>query len=155
MSEVINTEHLKQLTEGDIMRKFYVAALLTITCLLGLGVTARAQDVDGVVVNVPFDFVAGGANLSAGEYRINRVSSSLNRGLVIQSYSNGGAFLLPIVFEGVPADQAALTFEHIGNRYFLSKIKTLGGVYSMKTPPESVALAEAKSQSTSSSSGMN
>jgi hypothetical protein len=155
MSAVIDSEDLKQLTEGDIMPKLYFAALLTITCLLGFGVGARAQDIDGVVVNVPFDFVAGGVNLPAGEYRINRVSSSLNRELVIKSYSNGGAFLLPIVFEGVPADQAGLTFEHIGNRYFLSKIKTPGGVYSMKTPPESIALAQAKSQSTSSSSGAN
>jgi hypothetical protein len=155
MSAVINIEHVKQLTEGDIMRKFHVAALLTITCLLGLGVGAHAQDVDGVVVNVPFDFVAGGANLPAGQYRINRVSTSVNRELVIHSYSNGGAFLLPIAFEGVSADQAALTFDHIGNRYFLSKIKTLGGVYSMKTPPQSIALAQAKSQSTSSSSGSN
>jgi hypothetical protein len=137
------------------MRKFYVAALLTIACLLGLGVGARAQDIDGVVVKIPFDFVAGGANLAAGEYRISRVSSSINRELAIQSYSNGGAFLLPMVFEGVPADQAALDFEHIGNRYFLSKIKTLGGVYSMKTPSEKIALAQAKSQNTSSSSGTN
>lgn len=137
------------------MLKFYVAALFTITCLLGFDVGAHAQDIDGVVVSVPFDFVAGGANLPAGEYRISRVNSSENRELAIQSYSKGGAFLLPMVFEGVPADQAALDFEHIGNRYFLSKIKTLGGVYSMKTPSERIALAQAKSQSTSSSSGTN
>jgi hypothetical protein len=137
------------------MRKLYVVALLNITCLFGLGVGARAQDVDGVIVNVPFDFVAGGANLPAGEYKIDRVSTNVNRELVIHSYNNSGAFLLPIAFEGVLADQAALTFEHIGNRYFLSKIKTLGGIYSMKTPPESIALARAKSQSTSSSSGTN
>ena len=155
LSEVINSEYVKPLTKGDMMRKFYVVALLNIMCLLGLGVGAHAQDVDGVVVNVPFDFVAGGANLPAGEYRIDRVSTSVNRELVIHSYTNSGAFLLPLVFEGVPADQPALTFEHIGNRYFLSKIKTLGGVYSMKTPPESIALAQARSQSTSSSSGTN
>ena len=137
------------------MLKFYVAALFTITCLLGFDVGAHAQDIDGVVVSVPFDFVAGGANLPAGEYRISRVNSSENRELAIQSYSKGGAFLLPMVFEGVPADQAALDFEHVGNRYFLSKIKTLGGVYSMKTPSERIALAQAKSQSTSSSSGTN
>jgi hypothetical protein len=152
---VIDSEDHKHFTKGDVMKKFYVAALLTITCLLGFGVGARAQDIDGVVVHVPFDFVAGGANLPAGEYRISRVSSSTNRELAIQSYSNGGAFLLPIVFEGVSADQAALTFEHIGNRYFLSKVKTLGGIYSMRTPPERIALAQAKSQSTSSSSGTN
>src|SRR5579862_5292378 len=103
------------------MQKFYVAAVLTITCLLGFDVGARAQDIDGVVVSVPFDFVAGGANLPAGKYKISRVSSTENRELAIQSYSNGGAFLLPIAFEGVPADQAALDCEHIGNRYFLSK----------------------------------
>jgi hypothetical protein len=155
MREVINTENLKQSTEGDIMRKFYVAALLTITCLLGLGAAARAQDVDGVVVNVPFDFVAGGATLPAGQYRINRVNPGVNRELLIHSYSNGGAFVLPVAFDEVLTDQPTLSFEHIGNRYFLSKIKTPGGVYSMKTPPERIALAQAKSQSTSSSSGTN
>jgi len=137
------------------MKKFHVIALLVFTCLLGLSVGARAQDVDGVVVTVPFDFVAGGATLPAGQYRINRVNPGVNRELLIHSYSNGGAFVLPVVFDGVLTDQPTLSFEHIGSRYFLSKIKTPGGVYSMKTPPENIALAQAKSQSTSSSSGTN
>jgi hypothetical protein len=137
------------------MKKFHVIALLVFTCLLGLSVGARAQDVDGVVVTVPFDFVAGGATLPAGQYRINRVNPGVNRELLIHSYSNGGAFVLPVVFDGVLTDQPTLSFEHIGSRYFLSKIKTPGGVYSMKTPPENIALAQAKSQTTSSSSGTN
>ena len=137
------------------MKKFHVIALLVFTCLLGLSVGARAQDVDGVVVTVPFDFVAGGATLPAGQYRINRVNPGVNRELLIHSYSNGGAFVLPVVFDGVLTDQPTLSFEHIWSRYFLSKIKTPGGVYSMKTPPENIALAQAKSQSTSSSSGTN
>ena len=137
------------------MKKFHVIALLVFTCLLGLSVGARAQDVDGVVVTVPFDFVAGGATLPAGQYRINRVNPGVNRELLIHSYSNGGAFVLPVVFDGVLTDQPTLSFEHIGSRYFLSKIKTPGGVFSMKTPSERIALAQAKSQSTSSSSGTN
>ena len=108
------------------MKTFHVTALLILICLLGLGVGARAQDVDGVVAAVPFDFVAGGANFPAGEHRINRVSSTLNRELFIHSYSNGGAFLIPMVFDGVPADQPTLSFEHIGDRFFLLKIKTSG-----------------------------
>ena len=108
------------------MNKFHVTPLLVLTSLLGLGLGARAQDVDGAVATVLVDFVAEGANLPAGEYRINRVSSSLNGELVIHSYSNGGAFLIPMVFGGVPADQPTLSFEHIGDRYFLSKIKTPG-----------------------------
>ena len=137
------------------MKTFHITALLVFACLIGLNVGTRAQDVDGVVVTVPFDFVAGGATLPAGQYRINRVNPGVNRELLIHSYSNGGAFVLPVVFDGVLTDQPTLSFEHIGSRYFLSKIKTPGGVYSMKTPPENIALAQAKSQSTSSSSGTN
>ena len=136
------------------MKTLHVTALLVLTCLLGLGVGAHAQDVDGVIVTVPFDFVASGTTLPAGEYRINRVNSGSNRELVIYS-RNGGAFVLPVAFDEVLTDQPMLSFEHIGNRYFLSRIKTPGGVYSMKTPPERIALAQAKSQSTSSSSGTN
>jgi hypothetical protein len=137
------------------MKTLHVTALLVLTCLIGLSVGAHAQDVDGVVVTVPFDFVAGGTTLPAGEYRINRVNSGSNRELVIHSYSNGGAFVLPVAFDGVLTNQPALSFEHIGGRYFLSRIKTAGGVYTMTTPPARIALAQAKSQGTSSPSGSN
>jgi hypothetical protein len=48
------------------MKTSYFTAVLTLTCLLGLGISARAQDTEGVRVNVPFEFVAGGATLPAG-----------------------------------------------------------------------------------------
>jgi hypothetical protein len=35
------------------MKKSYLTAVLTLTCLLGLGISARAQDTEGVRVNVP------------------------------------------------------------------------------------------------------
>jgi hypothetical protein len=47
------------------MKPSYLAAVLMSMCLLGAGVSARAQDVDAVVVSVPFEFVAGGATLPA------------------------------------------------------------------------------------------
>ena len=134
------------------MKTLPVTALLVLTCLLGLSVGAHAQDVDGVIVTVPFDFVAGGATLPAGEYRINRVNSGSNRELVIHSRS-GGAFVLPVAFDGGLTNQPTLSFEHIGDRYFLSRVKTAGGIYTMTTPPARIALA--KSQSTSSPSGSN
>ena len=137
------------------MKMLHVTALLVPTCLVGLSVAARAHDVGGVVVTVPFDFVAGRATLRAGQYRISRVNPGVNRELVIHSYGNGRAFVLPVAFDDVITDQTTLSFEHIGSRYFLSKIKTPGGVYSMKTPPQRIAVAQAKSQNTSSSSGMN
>jgi hypothetical protein len=56
------------------MKKSYLTAVLTLTCLLGLGISARAQDTEEVRVNVPFEFVAGGATLPAGTYTAGRVS---------------------------------------------------------------------------------
>jgi len=109
------------------MKKFHVIALLVFTCLLGLSVGARAQDVDGVVVTVPFDFVAGGATLPAGQYRINRVNPGVNRELLIHSYSNGGAFVLPVVFDGVLTDQPTLSFEHIGEPVLSQQNQDTGG----------------------------
>src|SRR5690348_15115187 len=99
----------------------HVTALLVLTCLVGLSVGARAQDVDGVFVTVPFDFLAAGATLPAGQCRINRVNPGVNRELVIHSYSNGGAFVLPVAFDGVPTDQPTLSFEHIGSGTFSAK----------------------------------
>ena len=48
------------------MKKSYLTAVLTLTCMLGLGISARAQDTEGVRVNVPFEFVAGGSDPACG-----------------------------------------------------------------------------------------
>ena len=137
------------------MKKSYLMALLMFTCLLGVGVSARAQDADAVVVSVPFEFVAGGATLPAGEYRVSRVNPGLNREIAISGYNKGGAFLLPQAFDNGPNDQPTLSFEHLGGKYFLSKIKTLSGVYTMPTSRELIMLGKTNSPSsgTPSASG--
>jgi hypothetical protein len=63
-------------------------------------------------VNVPFDFVAGGETLPAGTYSVSRVSTEAQPDLAIRS-DDKSALLLPIVFHGVPDDQAKLGFEHV------------------------------------------
>src|ERR1700678_3881467 len=83
----------KQCHQGEIMKKSYLAAVLTLTCVLGIGVSASAQDTDAVVVTVPFEFVAGGATLPAGEYRVSRISPGVNRELAIRGSDKGTAFL--------------------------------------------------------------
>jgi hypothetical protein len=139
------------------MKKSYFAAVLTLMCLLGVGVSARAQDADAVVVSVPFEFVAGGATLPAGEYRISRVNPGTNRELAISGYNRGNAFLLPLAFDDVAAakGQPKLDFERVGGKYFLTGIKTLSGVYTMPASREMVMLAKANTPapSTSSASG--
>jgi hypothetical protein len=150
-------KELTHIDKGEVMKKSYVIAVLMLTCLLGVGVSARAQDADAIVVSAPFEFVAGGATLPAGEYRISRIHPGINRELVISGYDKGNAFLLPLVFDGVAAanGQPTLTFEHLGGKYFLTGIKTLSGVYTLPASREMVMLGKATtpSSSTSSASG--
>jgi hypothetical protein len=136
------------------MKKSLLTALLVLTCLLGVGASARAQESDTVVVSVPFEFVAGGAILPAGEYRINRVNPGVNQELAIHGYSKGNAFLLPLTFDEVATanGQPTLSFEHVGGKYFLRGIKTLSGVYTMPALREMVMLGKANSPSPSTSS---
>jgi hypothetical protein len=73
------------------MKKAYLTAVLTLTCMLGLGISARAQDTEGVRVNVPFEFVAGGATLPAGTYTVGRLSLEAFSGIAISSLWPWGA----------------------------------------------------------------
>ena len=75
------------------MKKSYLTAALMLTSLLGVGISARAQDADAVVVSVPFEFVAGAATLPAGEYRVSRVNPGANRELAINGNNKGNTFL--------------------------------------------------------------
>jgi hypothetical protein len=134
------------------MKKSYLTVALMFMCLLGVGVSAHAQGADAVVVSVPFEFVAGGATLPAGEYRVSRVNPGANRELAISGYNKDSAFLLPLAFDNGPADQPTLSFEHVGGKYFLSRIKTLSGVYTMPASREMVMLGKANSPSPSTSS---
>jgi hypothetical protein len=135
------------------MKKSYVMAVLMLTCLLGMRVSAHAQDVDAVVVTVPFEFVAGGATLPAGEYRVSRTNPGVNRELTISGYNKGGAFMLPAAFDAATGAEPTLSFERVGGKYFLTRIKTLSGIYTMPASREKVMLGQANPPSTPSPSG--
>jgi hypothetical protein len=134
------------------MKKSYLTAVLMLTCLLGVGVSARAQDADAVVVSVPFEFVAGRSTLPAGEYRVSRVSPTVNRELAISGHNKENAFLLPRAFDDGPTNLPTLSFEHVGGKYVLSRIKTLSGVYTMATPGEIAMLGQANTPNPNASS---
>jgi hypothetical protein len=129
------------------MKKSYLAAVLMLTCLLGVGVSARARDADGVAVSVPFEFVAAGVTLPAGDYRVSRDNPGANRELAISGYKKGKVFVLPVAFENGPSNQPTLSFEHVGGKYFLSSIKTPSGVYTLPASREMIMLGKANSPS--------
>jgi hypothetical protein len=143
------------------MKNSYLTAVLTLSCLLGLGISARAQELDQIAVKVPFEFVAGGQTLPAGTYSVSRASSGDPRSLVIRSNDNS-VFLLPSYFDGDPVsvnggsgDHAQLGFKHVGDKYFLSEVQTLGGVYALRTPRPMTQVAQMKDHGNGSPSGSN
>src|ERR1700690_2911234 len=143
------------------MNKSYLAVIFTLTSLLGLGISARAQELDKIAVKVPFDFVAGGQTLPAGTYSVSRASSGDPRSLIIRSNDNS-VFLLPSYFDGDQVsvnggsgDHAQLGFKHVGDKYFLSGVETLGGVYALRTPRPMTQVAQMKDHGNGSPSGSN
>jgi hypothetical protein len=138
------------------MKTSYCTVVLTLTCLLGLGISAHAQDANGVVVKVPFEFVAGGKTLPAGKYSVGRLSPGIHPTLFIDSKGSGAsALVLPSVPDGVPSGHTALSFERAGNQVFLSKVETPAGVYTVLTPRTITNLAKMNDRGTMSSSGTN
>ena len=136
------------------MRKQLLSAVLALTCVLGLGLGAQAESDNRVVTNVPFEFVAAGATLPAGIYTVDRVSTPSDSHLIIRN-SEHGIFLLPASFDGASVQGALLSFEHVGNKYFLSKVKTLAGVYTIGTPRALTTAAQKKTVDGESSTGTN
>jgi hypothetical protein len=138
------------------MKTSYFTVVLTMTCLFGLGISAHAQDTSGVVVKVPFEFVAGGKTLPAGTYSVGRLSPAIPSALIIDSKDNGAfALVLPIILDGDSAGHAELSFERVGDKYFLSKVGTPAGVYTIPTPRAMTKLAQMNDHGITSSSGTN
>jgi hypothetical protein len=136
------------------MKTSYFAVVLTMTCLLGLGISAHAQDASGVVVKVPFEFVVGGKTLPAGTYSVGRLSPGIHPSLIIDSKDNGAfALVLPIVPDGDSVGCTELSFERVGGKYFLSKVATPAGVYTLLTSRAMTRLAQMNDHSVTSSSG--
>jgi hypothetical protein len=120
-----------------------------------LVVKAHAQDPDGVVVKVPFEFVAGERTMPAGTYSVGRISSvDPHSGLIIRNYDNSVLVLTTLV-ETASAQQPALSFEHVEDKYFLSKIETPGGIYTIPVPRAVSALVQVRDHSSVSASGSN
>jgi hypothetical protein len=136
------------------MKKQYATVLLALICLLGLSVGAQAEDEGKIVVNVPYAFVAAGKTLPAGTYSVSRISPETHRGLIIRS-GEQTAFVLPVTSDDIPAEHARLSFEHVGDKYFLSSVETPLGTYTIATPRPETKVAKVREQEAGSSSGTN
>ncbi len=75
-------------------------------------------------VNVPFDFVAGGAHLPAGRYSVYHVATKSM--ILVESVSGKGAAFMQvsIATAGPGNNPNTLLFNQYDNRYFLSQVTT-------------------------------
>jgi hypothetical protein len=116
--------------------KNYARTLVAIAFLLGLTSAVNAKAQDGVIVVMPFEFVAGAKLMPAGTYEVRASSDDKTSStLLISSRDHGTAMLvLPYVSESVVTDTPELSFERVGGQYFLSTIQTAQTVYRMHVP---------------------
>jgi hypothetical protein len=142
------------------MKTTYARFLSAFFGLAALAVASRAQAVDQIIVNVPYDFVVSGKTLPAGEYRINRVSENNNLTLEITGLENHeGALLVSNEVTTNREDKPTLSFQHVGDQYFLSKIETAEHIFTVPVSAAKaaavVAMKKQTNPSTGSSSGSN
>lgn len=140
------------------MKTIYVRFLSAFFGLAALAAATRAQAVDQIIVNVPYDFVVAGKTLPAGTYKVNRINDRGINELSIISFENRtGALLVSTEVSATTENKAALSFQHIGDQYFLSKITTAEHIFTIPVSAKSapVIAKNQTSPSTSSSSGSN
>ncbi len=105
-------------------RALVMAAVMALTAM---ATTRVAQAQNAIAVNVPFDFVAGGKTLPAGEYSV-RASGAGNTLILIDRKDTSVSALI-ITHAVVSRDmqtESKLVFNRYGDRYFLSQVWSEG-----------------------------
>lgn len=120
------------------MKKQISRVLLGLVAALALTVVADAQVLRKVSINVPFDFVAGGKQMAAGNYTVRRIGSDAQTVLVIRNEdSHTSAIILSNAGKANPT-AAAFVFRRHGGKHFLAEI-SMPGTASVRELPKSSA----------------
>ena len=130
------------------MKKHYLRILLALIGMAGLGIATTAQDLDHLVVKIPYAFVASGKTLPAGTYTLVRASNSETRALVLDNFENHASVI--VVAETVENNYAAksgVSFEQVGGQIFLSQIQTADHLFTIPVTRAEMLQASAKSHS--------
>jgi hypothetical protein len=115
-----SSEYIK----GDTMKKYRVHLLSIVAIALAAGISAHAQIIGQIEATIPFQFHAGSAKFPPGKYVLRVEQGSDLSTMEIQSYDGHASALFEIRDAQAPASpkKTELVFNHVGNRYFLSKI---------------------------------
>ncbi len=105
-------------------RAMVMAGMIAVTMMASTRV-ARAQE--PMVVNVPFDFVAGSKTLPAGEYAVKTTGPTHTLVLIDRKDATASIFLnTNAVVANDAQSESKLVFNRYGDRYFLSQVWSAG-----------------------------
>lgn len=109
----------------QFVRALAMMTLLVVMSLAAAVVSANGQASTRTVANVPFDFVVGDSELSAGRYQIGNATTS-GSGLRITGPEKS-VFRLVFNLQQLQAPKIGkLVFHRYGNHYFLAEIWNAG-----------------------------
>ena len=138
------------------MNKLFLRPLLVVAGFAALTIPAMAQTTDQVAVKIPFQFVASGRTLPAGEYRISRLNNLEPRELLLRSDENSSdAVIIRAETEEIRHGKVALAFTTVGDQRYLSRIETADLTYSFAAPRAETLLAALPNKGVAGSSGSN
>jgi hypothetical protein len=115
------------------MYKQYGRILSVLFGLTAFAFTAKGQVVDQLAVKIPYPFVVAGKTLPAGSYTVSRANNQDVGALVISSFENHASVVVLSmeIADRTKVDQIGLSFEQIGDQYFLSKVETTQHVFTI------------------------
>lgn len=105
-------------------RIFVLASLFVLSIMVAAQVAQAEQP---MLVNVPFEFVAGNVTLPAGEYRVQKLER--NAGILLINSSDPRAAVMLVTHAAQarePQTESKLIFNRYDQRYFLSQVWTAG-----------------------------
>ncbi|MFY9673488.1 MAG: hypothetical protein WCB53_22900 [Terriglobales bacterium] len=113
------------------MKNHAVATL--ILSLAGLTGLANAQSGSTIIAEVPFNYIANGRAIPAGETRV-KIENNGQAYLWIAA-EDRSAFAMPMATDSSqPAAETKLVFHRYGNRYFLAGVQREGQTRSYDLP---------------------
>lgn len=112
------------------MNRNFVRALVVSLFTVAAGATARAQEPDQVVVNIPYAFVLNGTSLPAGKYKVERYDfSDVRMLLLIDAERNKPLLTFAGELSGAYRTHPSITLQQVGDQRFLTQIQTAEHVF--------------------------
>lgn len=137
------------------MKKHFGRIITVMVGFAALAISAKAQESDQVIVDVPYAFVISGKTLPPGRYRVNEISTSNLHELVVRSFENrAGVFVVPseVVDADARTHKLPFAFREVGGEHFLTQIETAEHVFTIPVSKSAILEAAAKSHQGSAGS---